>query len=152
VTWADIESIRKRRNGKLIFKGILDPDDARRAVDVGEDAIVVSNHGGRQLDGAVSTTQALPAVVDAASRRIEVWPDGDVRTGQDVRKAVALGARGTVVGRASLYGPPAGGEQGVRRSLEIIAAELDTTMAICRDTDITSVGPEILAAHHSPRL
>jgi L-lactate dehydrogenase (cytochrome) len=152
VTWADVEWIRKRWNGTLILKGILDPHDARRAVDAGANVIVVSNHGGRQLDGAVSTIQALPAIVDAVGKRVEVWLDGGIRTGQDVLKAVALGARGTMIGRAFLYGLAAGGEQGVRRSLEIIAAELDTTMALCGCTDIASVGPEILADHHSPRL
>lgn len=151
VTWADVEWIRKRWNGKLILKGILDPQDARRAVDAGADVIVVSNHGGRQLDGAVSSIQSLPAIVDAVGERVEVWLDGGIRTGQDVLKAVALGARGTMIGRAFLYGLAADGEKGVRRSLEIIAEELDTTMALCGYTDIASVGPEILATQHSPR-
>ncbi|TKC80198.1 alpha-hydroxy-acid oxidizing protein [Trinickia terrae] len=146
VTWADVEWIRKRWNGKLILKGILDPHDARHAVCAGADAIVVSNHGGRQLDSAVSTVQALPAIVDAVGKRLEVWLDGGITTGQDVLKAVAMGARGTMIGRAFLYGLAAAGEKGVRRSLEIIAAELDTTMALCGCTDIASAGPGILAA------
>jgi L-lactate dehydrogenase (cytochrome) len=147
MTWADIEWIRKLWKGKLILKGILDPHDARRAVEAGADVIVVSNHGGRQLDGAVSSIQALPAIVDAVGERVEVWLDSGVRTGQDVLKAVALGARGTMIGRAFLYGLAAAGEAGVHKSLAIIAAELDTTMALCGCTDIAAVGPEILAMH-----
>ncbi|ABC35471.1 lactate dehydrogenase [Burkholderia thailandensis] len=104
IGWRDVEWVRLRWGGKLIVKGVLDPDDAIRAVDAGADARVVSNHGGRQLDGAMSSVEALPAVVDAAGRRAEVWLDGGVRTGQDVLKAVALGARGTMIGRAFLYG------------------------------------------------
>ncbi|WP_168789997.1 alpha-hydroxy acid oxidase [Paraburkholderia aromaticivorans] len=146
VTWADIEWIRKRWNGKLILKGILDTHDALRAVDAGADVIVVSNHGGRQLDGAVSTIEALPSIAEAVGERVEVWFDSGIRTGQDVLKAVALGARGTMIGRAFLYGLAAAGEAGVRRSLEIIAAELDTTMALCGYADIGAVGPEILAS------
>jgi L-lactate dehydrogenase (cytochrome) len=145
MTWADVEWIRKRWNGKLIVKGILDPHDAQRAVDAGADVVIVSNHGGRQLDGAVSTIEALPAVVDAVGGRCEVWLDSGVRTGQDVLKALALGARGTLIGRAFLYGLAAAGEAGVHKSLEIIAAELDTTMALCGCTDIASVGREVLA-------
>ena len=145
MTWADIEWIRKLWKGKLILKGILDPHDARRAVEAGADVIVVSNHGGRQLDGAVSSIQALPAIVDAVGERVEVWLDSGVRTGQDVLKAVALGARGTMIGRAFLYGLAAAGEAGVHKSLAIIAAELDITMALCGCTDIAAVGPEILA-------
>ncbi|KAA1003550.1 alpha-hydroxy-acid oxidizing protein [Paraburkholderia panacisoli] len=147
MTWADIEWIRKLWKGKLIVKGILDTRDARRAVEAGADVIVVSNHGGRQLDGAVSSVQALPAIVDAVGERVEVWLDSGVRTGQDVLKAVALGARGTMIGRAFLYGLAAAGEAGVHKSLEIIAAELDTTMALCGCTDIAAVGPAILATH-----
>jgi L-lactate dehydrogenase (cytochrome) len=145
MTWADIELIRKLWNGKLILKGILDTRDARRAVEAGADVIVVSNHGGRQLDGAVFSVQALPAIVDAVGERVEVWLDSGVRTGQDVLKAVASGARGTMIGRAVLYGLAAAGEGGVRKSLEIIAAELDTTMALCGCTDIAAVGADILA-------
>jgi len=147
MTWADIEWIRKRWNGKLILKGILDSLDARRAIEAGADVVVVSNHGGRQLDGAVSAIQALPAIVDAVEGRAEVWFDSGVRSGQDVLKAVALGARGTLIGRAFLYGLAAAGEAGVRKSLEIIAAELDTTMALCGCTDITAVGRAVLATH-----
>ena len=147
MTWADIAWIRKLWKGKLVVKGILDAHDARRAVESGADVVIVSNHGGRQLDGAVSTIEALPAVVDAVGDRIEVWLDSGVRTGQDVLKAVALGARGTLIGRAFLYGLAAGGEAGVRKSLDIIAAELDTTMALCGCTDIAAVGREALATH-----
>lgn len=124
---------------------ILAARAAQRAVDAGADVIVVSNHGERQLDGAVSSVQALPAIVDAVGERVEVWLDSGVRTGQDVLKAVALGARGTMIGRAFLYELAAAGEAGVHKSLEIIAAELDTTMALCGCTDIAAVGPEILA-------
>ena len=146
MTWADIEWIRKRWHGKLILKGILDTHDALRAVEAGADVIVVSNHGGRQLDGAVSTIEALPSIAQAVGERVEVWFDSGIRTGQDVLKALALGARGTMIGRAFLYGLGAAGEAGVRRSLDIIAAELDTTMALCGCTDIAAVGPEILAS------
>lgn len=111
IGWRDAEWVRRRWNGKLIVKGVLDADDALRAADAGADAIVVSNHGGRQLDGAMSSVEALPAIVEAAGKRVEVWLDGGVRTGQDVLKAVALGARGTMIGRAFLYGVAALGEQ-----------------------------------------
>lgn len=147
MTWADIAWIRKRWHGKLILKGILDSLDAQRAIEAGADVVVVSNHGGRQLDGAVSAIHALPAIVDAVGGRAEVWFDSGVRSGQDVLKATALGARGTLIGRAFLYGLAAAGEAGVRKSLEIIAAELDTTMALCGCTDITAVGQEVLATY-----
>ncbi|KVE41114.1 alpha-hydroxy acid oxidase [Burkholderia sp. BDU5] len=145
IDWRDVEWVRQRWDGKLIVKGILDPRDAHLAADAGADAIVVSNHGGRQLDGAMSSVDALPAIVDAIGQRIEVWLDGGVRTGQDVLKAVALGARGTMIGRAFLYGVAALGEAGVFRSLDIIARELDTTMALCGYTDILSVDADVLA-------
>jgi L-lactate dehydrogenase (cytochrome) len=152
MTWADIEWIRRRWSGKLVLKGILDAHDAQRAVEAGADAIVVSNHGGRQLDGAVPSIEALPAIVDAVRERAEVWLDSGVRSGQDVLKAVALGARGTMIGRAFLYGLAAAGEAGVHQSLRIIAAELDTTMALCGCTDIATAGPEILAAPNTTRF
>jgi L-lactate dehydrogenase (cytochrome) len=151
VTWADIEWIRKLWHGKLVVKGILDARDAQLAVEAGADVIVVSNHGGRQLDGAPSSIQALPAIVDAVGEHTEVWFDSGVRSGQDVLKAVALGARGTLVGRAFLYGLAAAGEAGVHKSLEIIAAELDATMALCGCADITTVGREILATRGAHR-
>ncbi|MEM5316406.1 alpha-hydroxy acid oxidase [Paraburkholderia sp. JHI869] len=147
MTWADIAWIRKLWKGKLVLKGILDAHDAQRAVEAGADVVIVSNHGGRQLDGAMSTIEALPVIVDAVGDRVEVWLDSGVRTGQDVFKALALGARGTLIGRAFLYGLAAGGEAGVRKSLDIIAAELDTTMALCGCTDIAAVGREVLATH-----
>jgi len=148
MSWADVEWVRKRWDGKLILKGVIDPVDALRAADSGADVVVVSNHGGRQLDGALSSIEALPAVVNAAGKHVEVWLDGGIRTGQDVLKAVALGARGTMIGRAFLYGLAAMGEEGVERSLDIIARELDTTMALCGYTDIEAVDAEIL----SPRF
>jgi len=142
--WNDVEWIKKRWGGKLILKGIMDPEDARLAADSGADAMVVSNHGGRQLDGAPSSISALPAIVSEVGSRIEVWMDGGIRSGQDVLKAVALGAKGTLIGRSFLYGLGAMGEAGVTRSLEIIAKELDITMAFCGHTDIRTVDRNIL--------
>jgi L-lactate dehydrogenase (cytochrome) len=144
LSWNDVEWIKKRWGGKLILKGIMDPDDARRAVDSGADALIVSNHGGRQLDGAPSAIRALPPIVEAVGSRIEVWMDGGIRSGQDVLKAIALGARGTLIGRAFLYGLGALGENGVTRCLEIIRNELDLTMAFCGRTDIRDVDRSIL--------
>ena len=140
LSWADVDWVKKRWGGKLILKGILDVEDARLAVASGADAIVVSNHGGRQLDGAPSSISALPAIADAVGSQIEVWMDGGIRSGQDVLKAWALGARGTLIGRAFLYGLGAMGEAGVTRALEIIAKELDLTMAFCGHTDIHARG------------
>jgi len=142
--WDDIEWIKQHWPGKLILKGIMEPDDARHAVDAGADAIVVSNHGGRQLDGAPSTIEALPAIVNAVGSRAEVWLDGGIRSGQDVFKAWALGARGTMVGRSYLYGLGALGEAGVTRSLEIIRKELDLTMAFCGKTRLDDVDQRVL--------
>lgn len=144
LNWRDIEWIKKRWGGKLILKGIMDADDARLAVETGADAIVVSNHGGRQLDGAPSSIHALPPIVDAVGRDIEVWMDGGIRGGQDVLKAWALGARGTLIGRSFLYGLGAFGEAGVTRALQIIQKELDITMAFCGHTDIHHVDRSIL--------
>ncbi|BFO56536.1 alpha-hydroxy acid oxidase [Acidovorax sacchari] len=144
LNWRDIEWIKKRWGGKLILKGIMDADDARLAVETGADAIVVSNHGGRQLDGAPSSIHALPPIVDAVGRDIEVWMDGGIRGGQDVLKAWALGARGTLIGRSFLYGLGAFGEAGVTRALQIIHKELDITMAFCGHTDIHRVDRSIL--------
>ncbi len=142
--WADVQWVRKRWGGKLILKGIMDAADARLAADSGADAIVVSNHGGRQLDGAPSSISALPAIVDAVGSRIEVWMDGGIRSGQDVLKAVALGAKGTLLGRAFVYGLGARGEQGVTECLNIIRNELDLTMAFCGLTDIHQVDAGVL--------
>ena len=142
--WGDVSWIKNRWGGKLILKGIMDPEDARRAVASGADALIVSNHGGRQLDGAPSALRALPAIVDAVGSQIEVWMDGGIRSGQDVLKAIALGARATLIGRAFLYGLGALGETGVTRCLEIIRKELDLTMAFCGRTDIRDVDRSIL--------
>ncbi len=142
--WNDVEWIRKRWGGKLILKGIMDVEDARLAAASGADALIVSNHGGRQLDGAPSSIEALPAIAQAVGSQIEVWMDGGIRSGQDVLKAVALGARGTLIGRAFLYGLGAMGEVGVSRALEIIAKELDITMAFCGHTDIRQVDSRVL--------
>jgi len=127
-----------------VLKGIMDAEDARRAVDVGADAIIVSNHGGRQLDGAPSSIHALPAIVAAVGDQMEVWFDGGIRSGQDVLKAMALGAKGTLIGRAFVYGLGALGEAGVRLCLEIIEKELSATMGFCGVVDIRAVGPGIL--------
>ncbi len=144
LNWDDVEWIKKRWGGKLILKGIQDVQDARLAVESGADALIVSNHGGRQLDGAESSIRALPAIVDAVGRNIEVHMDGGIRSGQDVLKARALGARGTYIGRAFLYGLGAMGEAGVTKALEIIRNELDLTMAFCGRTDINTVDKDIL--------
>jgi len=144
LNWGDVEWIKKRWGGKLILKGIQDVEDARIAVNSGADALIVSNHGGRQLDGAPSSIAALPAIVDAVGNQIEVHMDGGIRTGQDVLKAWALGARGTYIGRAFNYGVAALGEAGVTRALEIIHKELDLTMAFCGHTRISNVGRNIL--------
>jgi L-lactate dehydrogenase (cytochrome) len=144
LTWADLDWIKQRWGGKLILKGIMDAEDARLAADSGADALIVSNHGGRQLDGAPSSISALPAIAEAVGSRIEVWMDGGIRSGQDVLKAVALGARGTLIGRPYLYGLGALGEAGVTRCLEIIHRELDMTMGFCGRTDIRDVDRGIL--------
>lgn len=144
LSWKDLEWIKKRWNGKLILKGVMEPEDARLAVESGADAIIVSNHGGRQLDGAPSSISALPRVVHAVGKDIEVWVDGGIRSGQDVLRAIALGARGTMIGRAFLYALGAMGERGVHRCLEIMAKELDISMAFCGHTDIQQVDRSIL--------
>ncbi len=144
LSWADVEWIKKRWGGKLILKGIMDAEDAQLAANSGADALIVSNHGGRQLDGAPSSIEALPAIADAVGSQIEVWMDGGVRSGQDVLKARALGARGTLIGRAFLYGLGAMGEAGVTKALEIIHKELDLTMAFCGHTQIDTVDKGIL--------
>jgi L-lactate dehydrogenase (cytochrome) len=144
LNWGDVEWIKKRWGGKIILKGIQDVEDARLAVDSGADALIVSNHGGRQLDGAPSSITALPAIVDAVGKQIEVWMDGGIRSGQDVLKARALGAQGTLIGRAWLHGLGAAGQAGVTKALEIIQKELDLTMAFCGKTNINAVDKGIL--------
>ena len=144
LNWGDVEWIKKRWGGKLILKGILDVEDAKLAVASGADALIVSNHGGRQLDGAPSSISALPAIVDAVGDRIEVHFDGGIRSGQDVLKAWALGARGTYIGRAFLYALGAMGQPGVTKALELIRNELDLTMAFCGRTNIADVDRSIL--------
>ena len=140
LNWKDVDWIRERWGGKLIIKGILDADDARMAAKTGADAIIVSNHGGRQLDGARSSISALPEIVAAVGKDIEVHFDGGIRSGQDVLKAVCLGARGTYIGRAFIYGLGAGGESGVSQALDIIQRELDTTMALCGERLLQNLG------------
>ncbi len=144
LSWKDVEWVKDRWGGKLILKGILDAEDAKIAAGLGVDAIVVSNHGGRQLDGAVSSIRALPEIRDSVQGKTEVWFDGGIRSGQDVLKALALGASATMIGRAFLYGLGAMGEAGVARALEIIRAELDVTMALCGLRDVKDASPKIL--------
>ncbi|WP_312440444.1 alpha-hydroxy acid oxidase [Janthinobacterium sp.] len=144
LSWKDVEWIRQRWGGKLIIKGIMDAEDARLAVASGADALIVSNHGGRQLDGAQSSIEALPAIVDAVGAQIEVHMDGGIRSGQDVLKAVALGARGVYIGRPFLYGLGAMGRPGVTKCLDIIRNELDLTMAFCGLRDVQHVDQKIL--------
>ena len=151
LSWADVAWVKERWGGKLILKGIMDAEDARLAADSGADAIVVSNHGGRQLDGAPSSIEALPAIVAAVGDQIEVWMDGGIRSGQDVLKAWALGARGTLIGRAMVYGLGAMGEAGVTKALQILHKELDITMAFCGHTDIRKVDAGILLPGTVPR-
>lgn len=140
LSWEDIDWVRKRWGGKLILKGILDPEDARMAAKVGADALVVSNHGGRQLDGARSSISALAEIVDAVGKDIEVHFDGGIRSGQDVLKAICLGARSCYLGRAYIYGLGAKGEAGVSQALDIIHKELDTTMALCGERLVGNLG------------
>lgn len=140
LNWKDIAWIKKRFGGPVVVKGILDPEDAQLAIDNGADAIVVSNHGGRQLDGAPSTIRVLPEIVDAVGHKTEVYMDSGIRSGQDVLKALALGAKGTFVGRAMAFGLGAGGEAGVMKALDIIRKEMDTTMALMGERDVRNVG------------
>jgi L-lactate dehydrogenase (cytochrome) len=144
LSWEEVEWIKNQWGGKLILKGILDAEDAKLARDVGADAIIVSNHGGRQLDGAPSSIKALPAIVQAVGKDLEVWLDSGIRSGQDVLKALALGAKGTMIGRSYVYGLGAMGEPGVTKALEIIANELDLTLAFCGMTDVRQVNSNIL--------
>ncbi len=138
--WAKIARIRDQWGGKIVLKGINDVDDAIRAADFGADAIVVSNHGGRQLDGAMSTIRMLPSIVKAAGDRTEVFIDGGIRSGQDILKALALGAKGAMAGRAYIHGLGAMGQEGVTRALEVMGQELDTTLALCGERDVADLG------------
>jgi isopentenyl diphosphate isomerase/L-lactate dehydrogenase-like FMN-dependent dehydrogenase len=144
LSWEDVAWVKAQWGGKLILKGIQDVEDAKLAAQSGADAIVVSNHGGHQLDGAQSSIEALPAIVAAVGDQIEVWMDGGIRSGQDVLKAWALGARGVLIGRAMVYGLGAMGEEGVTKALQIIHKELDVTMAFCGHTNIQNVNTNIL--------
>ena len=144
LSWKDVEWVKKLWGGKLILKGVLDVEDAKLAAASGADALVVSNHGGRQLDGTSSSIRALPGIAEAVGDRIEVLFDGGIRSGQDVLKALALGAKGAMIGRAFLYGLGAMGEAGVTRALEIIRAELDVTMALCGLSDVKKATPALL--------
>ena len=144
LNWDDVEWVKQRWGGKLILKGIQDVEDARLAVRSGADALIVSNHGGRQLDGAQSSIEALPTIVQAVGSQIEVHMDGGIRSGQDVLKAIALGAKGTYIGRSMLYGLGAMGEAGVTKALEIIHNELSLSMAFCGHTQISQVDSNIL--------
>jgi L-lactate dehydrogenase (cytochrome) len=138
--WGKVQQIKDAWGGKLILKGILDEDDARRAADFGADAIIVSNHGGRQLDGALSSIRMLPRIVAAVGDRVEVHMDSGIRSGQDVLKALAMGAKGTYIGRSYIYGLGAMGEAGVTKALEVIRKELDITMALCGERDVAHLG------------
>ena len=144
LSWDDVRELRRLWDGKVIIKGVMDAEDAAKAIDVGADAIIVSNHGGRQLDGAPSSIAALPQIVDMVGGRCEVWMDGGIRSGQDVLRALALGADGTMIGRAFLYGLAAGGKTGVQQVLQIIQKELDLTMAFCGRRALGEVDSDIL--------
>ena len=144
LNWNDVEWIKKRWGGKLILKGVMEAEDARLAAQSGADALIVSNHGGRQLDGAPATIDALPSIAQAVGKDIEVWMDSGIRSGQDVLKARALGAQGTLIGRSFLYGLGAYGQEGVAKALQIIQKELDISMAFCGHTNINTVDRNIL--------
>ncbi|HLU41916.1 MAG TPA: L-lactate dehydrogenase [Microthrixaceae bacterium] len=144
VTWDDIAWVREHWSGPLALKGVLDADDARRAADAGADAVIVSNHGGRQLDSVSSTAAALPAVVDAVGDRVEVLVDGGIRTGLDVAKYLAMGARACLVGRAWAWAVAARGEQGVRHVLDVLRADLDVALALTGCTDISELDRSVL--------
>jgi L-lactate dehydrogenase (cytochrome) len=138
--WKKVARIRDQWQGKFILKGVLDAEDARMAADAGADAVIVSNHGGRQLDGALSSIRMLPQVVRAIGDQTEVWLDSGIRSGQDVLKALALGAKGTMIGRAYIHGLGAMGEAGVTKALEVIRKEMDITMALCGEKDVKAMG------------
>jgi L-lactate dehydrogenase (cytochrome) len=140
LNWDKIKKLMDMWGGKVILKGVLDPEDALRAAEIGADAIVVSNHGGRQLDGALSSIRMLPTIVEAVGDKTEIWMDGGIRSGQDVLKAVALGASGVMIGRAFVYGLGAMGEAGVTKALTVIQKELETSMALCGETRLSGLG------------
>ncbi len=138
--WAKVARIRDKWKGKFILKGVLDAEDAKMAADMGADAVIVSNHGGRQLDGALSSIRMLPSIHRAIGDQTEVWLDSGIRSGQDVLKALSLGAKGTMIGRAYIHGLGAMGEAGVTKALEVIAKEMDITMALCGERDVKQMG------------
>ena len=142
--WDKVKQLKNEWGGKVILKGILDSEDAKMALNVGADAIIVSNHGGRQLDGAISSIKALPSILDAVGDKIEVHIDGGIRTGQDVLKCMAMGAKGTYIGRAYTYGLGALGEKGVTKTLEILQKEMDVTMALCGEKNILNMNKKNL--------
>src|SRR5207302_7370132 len=150
VTWDDVAWVRQNWSGRLVVKGVLDPDDARRAAEVGVDGVVVSNHGGRQLDSVPSTALALPDVVDAVGDQVEVLVDGGVRTGLDVVKMVALGARAVLLGRAWAWAVAARGEAGVRHVLDVIRADIDTALALTGQTSLAAVDRSALYEAGAP--
>ncbi len=152
VTWEDIDWVRQNWPGKLVVKGVLDPEDARRAVDVGVDGIVVSNHGGRQLDAVPSSVAALPDIVEVVGDQVEVLADGGVRTGLDVVKLVALGARAVLIGRAWAWAVAARGEPGVRHVLKVMKADIDVALALMGQNSIAGVDRNALYTGHSPAL
>ncbi len=142
--WDKVARLMEQWGGKVVLKGILDPEDARRAAELGADAIVVSNHGGRQLDGALSSIRALPGIVEAVGGKTEVWLDSGIRSGQDVLKALAMGAKGCMIGRSYVYGLGAMGQKGVTAALEVIRKELDTTMALCGRRQVRDLDRDVL--------
>ena len=144
LNWSDLDWIIKRWGGKVVLKGIQDVEDAKMAVKTGADAIVVSNHGGRQLDGALSSIRSLPSIIDAVGDQIEVWMDSGIRSGQDVAKAVSIGAKAVMIGRPFVYGLGAMGQKGVSKALDIIHKELNTTMALCGERKITDMNRDNL--------
>ncbi len=150
LSWEDVRWVKEQWGGKLILKGIMEVEDALLAANNGADAIVVSNHGGRQLDGAPSSIAALPAIVEAVGDKLEVWMDGGIRSGQDVLRAWALGEKGTMIGRAMVYGLGAFGEAGVTKALQIIHKELDVSMAFCGHTNLQNVDRSILVPGSYP--
>jgi L-lactate dehydrogenase (cytochrome) len=147
LSWKDVEWIKSIWPGKLVIKGILDVDDARTAAKLGADALVVSNHGGRQLDGAPSSISALPRIADAVGSDLEVMFDGGIRTGADIMRALALGAKSCMIGRAYAWGLGAGGKAGVKRAIEILQKELDVTMALTGKNTIAEIGPDVLVGY-----
>ena len=146
LSWKDVEWVKKLWGGKLVLKGILDVEDAKIAAQSGADALVVSNHGGRQLDGTMSSIRALPDIADAVGDKLEVWVDGGIRSGQDLLRALALGAKAALIGRAYVYGLGAMGEPGVALALDLIRRELDVTMALCGLRDVKDASLAILRA------